>query len=369
MELIYKSFFLFFGFQGIFLSTSIVLDKGSGTNLAKGTLLAVLLLSSCIIFYDIHRFYGIGTLGGADVYYANPMIYGLLGPIFHLFVKSAHIAQKEGSLVWMNHILPLFAVMVLAGLFQTSSLKGAALEYIGMEKSTLCHVFITFFLVIYSLLSQRALKRLKDRIAFPDLTTKFVVYTLYFITAIFLLILPLNIFGMLGTEIALQNTVALCVFIAIFSFFSITRPDFLVHRQHLEKSAKDYSRYGKSGLSITLSLELKEILEDLMANEKLYLNHDLCLDHLAEKMHISRHHASQIINEHHGIGFHDFVNGYRIKEAEILLQHEDSSVKEIAFLSGFNSRAAFYTAFKKFNGMSPVIFRRTHLSKSSLLAS
>ncbi|MEZ4809327.1 MAG: AraC family transcriptional regulator [Allomuricauda sp.] len=369
MELIYKSFFLFFGFQGIFLAMSILLDKGYGATLAKGTLLAVLLLSSSIIFYDIHKFYGIGFLGGTDGYYANPVIYGLLGPIVYLFVKSGQFAKKNSLAIWMAHILPPSMVMIPTGLFLTSSMAEKALQYVALEKSTLCHVFIAFFLVAYSLLSHRALKRSKHSTTFPSLTIKFVVYTLYFITAIFLLILPLNIFGMLGPEIALLNTVALCIFIAIFSFFSITRPDFLVQQQHLEKSVKDYSRYGKSGLSITLSLELRGILEDLMANEKLYLNHDLCLDNLAEKMHISRHHASQIINEHHGVGFHDFVNGYRIKEAEILLLNDDSSVKEIAFLSGFNSRAAFYTAFKKFNEISPVAFRRTNLSKSSLLAS
>ena len=106
-----------------------------------------------------------------------------------------------------------------------------------------------------------------------------------------------------------------------------------------------------------------------MISEKLYLNHDLCLDNLAEKMHVSRHHASQIVNEHYSTGFHDFVNSYRIKEAEKLLRYDESSVKEIAFLSGFNSRAAFYTAFKKFNGMSPVIYRKMNESKGSLLVS
>ncbi|WP_222982464.1 helix-turn-helix domain-containing protein [Flagellimonas meishanensis] len=237
-------------------------------------------------------------------------------------------------------------------------------KHITIEKGTLFHILITTLLVVYSLMSYVVIGEMTVMNHKIGYLSKFLAYALFCLTAIFILIFPLKVFNMIGAEIALLTTGAICIFLTVFSFLSITKPNFLYDKNlHLRSTNKDYPRYGKSGLSISLSAELKGILEKLMANEKPYLNQDLCLDQLAEKMHISRHHTSQIINEHYEMGFHDFINSYRIREAERLLQNDNSSVKEIAFQSGFNSRATFYVAFKKFNGNSPIVYKRKKLAQ------
>lgn len=121
-------------------------------------------------------------------------------------------------------------------------------------------------------------------------------------------------------------------------------------------------KYKKTGLSETFSHELKEKLESLMKNQKLYLNHGLKLKDLADLLNISSHHASQVINEHFKQSFYQFVNTYRIEEAiQLLCSHAENPsicISDIAYQCGFNNRVSFYKAFKKVTNVTPKEFIR-----------
>ena len=86
------------------------------------------------------------------------------------------------------------------------------------------------------------------------------------------------------------------------------------------------------------------------------MNNELRLDDLSRLMNLSRNHTSQIINEHFNLSFFDFVNRYRIREAKntlIMLDKNELTVTQIAYDVGFNNRASFYKAFKKFTSENP----------------
>ncbi|MEX0316007.1 MAG: helix-turn-helix domain-containing protein, partial [Allomuricauda sp.] len=116
-------------------------------------------------------------------------------------------------------------------------------------------------------------------------------------------------------------------------------------------------KYGKTGLSKSFSLELKTKLEYLMDTKKLYLKHNLKLDDIAELLDISRHHASQVINENFNVNFYDYINTYRIEEAKNKLtsysQDPSQSISDLAYECGFNNRVSFYKAFKKVTQTTP----------------
>ncbi len=120
-----------------------------------------------------------------------------------------------------------------------------------------------------------------------------------------------------------------------------------------------FVKYKKTGLSKNYSLELKDKLEVLMSNDKPHLNSELRLDNLAELLGISRHHASQIINEYFNSNFFDFINSHRIVEAIELLEvrKKEVTLSEVGYLSGFNNTVSFNKAFKKNTGMTPSKFR------------
>ena len=124
-------------------------------------------------------------------------------------------------------------------------------------------------------------------------------------------------------------------------------------------------KYKNSGLSRRVLNELKVKLVNLMEREGLYLDSELKLGDLADELKVSRHHASQIINECFGVSFYEYVNNLRIQEAEKLLMDNeamDMNITDIAYKSGFNNRMSFYNTFRKHFGVTPSEFRSKNLA-------
>jgi len=148
--------------------------------------------------------------------------------------------------------------------------------------------------------------------------------------------------------------IAIVFFIGMLSFFGFIQPE--VFEGKSLKEILPFIKYKKTGLSLALSLEMKGKLLDIMQKEKPYLNHELRLDDISRLMNLSRNHTSQIINQHFNLSFFDFINRYRIKAAKNLLMNNDKNgltTTQIAYDVGFNNRASFYKAFKKFTDLNP----------------
>ena len=99
-----------------------------------------------------------------------------------------------------------------------------------------------------------------------------------------------------------------------------------------------------------------------MKSEKPYLEPDLNIYKLSEQIGTSRHYLSQVINEKAGKSFFDFINGFRVEEAQSKLTDPamaNKSILGIAFDSGFNSKATFNTTFKKHSGMTPSAYQKS----------
>ncbi|HAY3549961.1 helix-turn-helix domain-containing protein [Elizabethkingia meningoseptica] len=107
--------------------------------------------------------------------------------------------------------------------------------------------------------------------------------------------------------------------------------------------------------------ELKIKLTILMEKDKPYLDNDLNLVRLAEKMCISGHQLSYVINQGFEENFFYFVNKYRVKKAMELLknsEYDKLTILAIGFESGFNSKTSFNTAFKKITTFTPTDYRK-----------
>ena len=116
------------------------------------------------------------------------------------------------------------------------------------------------------------------------------------------------------------------------------------------------SKYKKSGLTESFSLELKEELLRLFQHEKIYRDSRLNLSMLAEKLGTTRHNVSQVINEHFGMSFFHFVNKYRINETILILNkdlHKNLNIIDIVYDVGFNNKVSFNKAFKNQLNMTP----------------
>lgn len=104
--------------------------------------------------------------------------------------------------------------------------------------------------------------------------------------------------------------------------------------------------------------ELYQKIKPLLTQEKIYRNPDLNLPKLSEMAGSNRKYVSEAITKATDMNFNNFINFYRINEAKQLILAGEENMSEVQYKCGFNSRTTFYTAFKKFTGMSPTKFKK-----------
>lgn len=108
--------------------------------------------------------------------------------------------------------------------------------------------------------------------------------------------------------------------------------------------------------------KLKEKLLTFMESQKPFLNPDLTLRQLAVLMHSNTSVLSGVINQGFGKNFNDFINEYRVQSFQEAVKDEKNknlTLVAIAYDCGFNSKATFHRAIKKFTGNVPGAFTTT----------
>jgi AraC-like DNA-binding protein len=97
-------------------------------------------------------------------------------------------------------------------------------------------------------------------------------------------------------------------------------------------------------------------LQQLLENEKPYLNPELSLRKMAELLGLHANQLSWLLNDGFGKNFNEFINHYRIetfKELSKLPENANHTIMSIAYDCGFNSKTVFNTYFKKETGLTP----------------
>jgi len=103
-----------------------------------------------------------------------------------------------------------------------------------------------------------------------------------------------------------------------------------------------------------------------MEHEKLYKDPSISPKIVSEKLNISTHNISQVLNCHMDQSFRNYINNLRIEEVKKMLispLHKDQNILTIAMEAGFKSKSSFNSVFKKITGETPVEFRKKHLKK------
>lgn len=122
---------------------------------------------------------------------------------------------------------------------------------------------------------------------------------------------------------------------------------------------------SKDGLEAEWIDDIYSSLIEYMSKEQPYLDPEISLGSLADDMGIGVHKLSLSINTKSGNNFFNFINGFRVEEAKRLLAEANEksyNVEDVAYLSGFNSRASFYNAFKRHQKQTPTEYI-SHLEK------
>ena len=115
---------------------------------------------------------------------------------------------------------------------------------------------------------------------------------------------------------------------------------------------------GKNLIGVEHEVLSQTLIEHLEKNKD-YLEANLTLEVLAERIGTNRTTLSQTINGHLNTNFYELINNYRIEEVKRKMLNFDQdkySLDHLAYESGFNSYVSFYRVFKRFTGSTPTRF-------------
>ena len=360
--------FLFFSAQAVFMAILFAI-KPHGDRVANMLFAVILLLFSYDLFYSVLYWSRFDDRLFAALRFTYVLPLSLYGPLFYFYLRQ--VSAKNTALTWTDalHFVPFLLLLILRADFYFLSVDQKVEIVESGEWTT--YIFPTnwgYPLIVVILLGYGCISFLRFKKQVNDeemnLWTKIFAGFFLLFTITHLFFAAVTISGVEFTTYGFDYGVTLFIvaLIASVSYFSFIRPT-IFNGVPIEKMVP-FVKYQKTGLPQSFSLQLKEKLSKTMEEEKPFLDSEMRLDKLAANLDISRNHASQIINEHFGMSFFDFLNFHRIKEAKEILNTgtADYSITEIAYKCGFNNRVSFYKAFRKFEGCTPTEYKNRDLS-------
>ena len=112
--------------------------------------------------------------------------------------------------------------------------------------------------------------------------------------------------------------------------------------------------------------EIDQKIKSIMDELKPYLNQGFNLAGLAKLIHIPTHHLAYFFREVQKQSFNAYRNEWRIKHAKTLIKNgkmAEFTIEAIGIQSGFSSKSAFFSSFKKVEGITPGTFAAQEITK------
>jgi len=254
---------------------------------------------------------------------------GAIGPLFFFYSKD--LLQENWQ--WRPQYLMHFLFSVIMGV----SLLFATDEIVfWLYFFTAVHMAIYIGVTAHSIWSKRLLAEAETmqwlKLLIPGLSVMWCVYAIQLF------------FQGLATYLTGTVIASLALFVLLY------------HAMRSHRVFGKSKRFARTDKNEQLSRQIISLMEQ----QKLYKDSDLTLSKLAGVLKVKPYVVSGVLNEYHGKSFPEFINYYRIQEAQQLLQskkHQVYSIESIAFDCGFNTPSAFYTYFKKITKLTPSEYR------------
>jgi AraC-like DNA-binding protein len=123
---------------------------------------------------------------------------------------------------------------------------------------------------------------------------------------------------------------------------------------------KGHEEYNKSGLDPEKRKEICRRFKTYFGEESPYLDEGLNVETIAGKLKVTRHNLSEAVNVEMNRSIAYLINCYRIDHAcELMRQQPDSTILELLFQSGYNSKSVFNRWFKTIKKTTPKKFKKT----------
>ncbi|MGB5436937.1 MAG: helix-turn-helix domain-containing protein [Maribacter sp.] len=339
----------------------------------KGNTTANRILGLFFLLWEIDFFDGALMLNGFYLEHPNLALWTdsflfLYGPLIYFYTLFTIDGNKKFRISYLIHFLPFllgFIVLLIIYHLQPIDYKLKILEGITTfnqpVESFIGFLFIYLHFFSYIFLSYHRLKNaernLKNYYSYPIL--RWLYNLLFGLSIVLSLSIVSSIFQFLGATMYFNLSVIIIllsigVFVGRLIFKSLDQQSPMLTQLSGRK-------YSGSDLAQNEVEAIRSKILGALDKDELFLDPELSLEKLSEKIGITKRNVSQVINEVMGKNFFDLINTYRIERAKrIFMKNKDPklTVLEVLYEVGFNSKSSFNTQFKNKTGLTPSEFKR-----------
>lgn len=360
-----------FATQAFIVAVILVFSK-RGDRIAKTIWSIFLVLLSFNIFYNVLFWSQTNpelSVKLSSLYFVPLALYG---PLFFFFVQRRVLMERIDYKDITLHAIPIIVVLVSClGIFflpfeirDSWTQSGIRSRYLSILNPYILAGGLVLILFYYGIRTYVVYRKYYGKDFEMGLWLKAISFSFIGFCSVRLINFILVSLDSFRPEYYYSTMAIMVLFVIFITYLGLVQPEIFSGNKPFNKVVP-FVKYKSMGLSSQLFDEYKEKLCKSINIDKIYLDSDLRLDDLSKHIGISRHHVSQVINEHFEMGFFDLMNKYRVEEFEkiLLSDSQNSSIIEIAYKSGFNNKVTFYKAFKKFKGTTPTSFLSKNIAE------
>lgn len=360
---------LFVIFFQILSLTPFLLFSGNKKGISN-KVLAIFLLSKaiCISNFISFRLYSFFYENFPHLFFVGSSFTILWGPGVYFYTKSLVKSDFKFFKKDLFHLIP-FSIHFLYLLFSYHIYDADTKRQLLTQQAVfttetyslimgIIHLLILFYVIASFKLIYKYRQDIKNSFAsIEKINLSWMVFVLVGFSVKWIGDLWLYIYEIIGFPtdfLKIGTLILLFLFINIMIYKGLKQPE--IFSGIIESQPEK-----KAFLSKNTQQEYLSKLTSFMENDKPFLDPDLTLMDLAEKVSIPYRALSEVINNSLNKNFYDFINEYRIKESQRLLLEKNSkfsTVLEVLYEVGYNSKSSFNNAFKKYTGMTPTEFKR-----------
>ena len=295
----------------------------------------------------------------------------LVPALIYFYVCTSIDDQKVITKIEKLLVLPFlffFGVSTLYKLMNATDLINEENGLIFLALSNLHEVISFFFLIVVLIVSLRIIYRFKKSIKPYDHT--YIQPRLNWLQGILLGLFFIALWYGYYIYMTYTNSNGFVNYYVVWilnSFLIYFLGHIGIYKFGIQEQRKKIRSFASDKKSYSISEKHKNehaiALEQLVVGEKVYLNAEVTLEIVAEKLCISKSLLSRILNSELGKSFSDYINSLRVEEAKTYLQNPDFSnytIVAIGLEAGFSSKTTFNTAFKKYTGETPSQYRKNN---------
>ncbi|WP_207948647.1 helix-turn-helix domain-containing protein, partial [Aquimarina spinulae] len=301
----------------------------------------------------------------------------LIGPLLFLYIKSLFLKKEKLIKSTIIHFIPFGIYLGFISIPELISdiVEKTIFDYLdfyfehSIIEAELANLYTLSYLFLSFKLFSRYRKAMKAN--YSNLTEKdfgwikhLLVGSSIVISIDLILLLYQHIFDYEDFDYSYIPVIAMIFLISYLGYYGINQskvllPDFLIHEDTPETTKKERIHHLSNSTNAELS-ELRLKLEQVLKNEKPYLDEELTLIKLAQLIPTTDKKLSALLNQYMNVSFYVIINSYRVeavKEKMNSKEYANYTLLGIAYECGFSSKTSFNRIFKKETGFSPSAYK------------